>query len=122
METWTFIILYALLIIMMPTLWIVAWRSKFMLEKHMGTRAEVRRERLSIVLRMNITAWLLMVLIEIEHIVRVVSVSHDFRLFWFGFQSASFLFLVPVFVLNINALLRQEREKMRRRLQRKDVV
>ena len=116
---YTSIILYALLIVTIPALLVVAWRSKFMLEKHTGMRTEVQHEQILQSAKVIIPIWLFLVLVEVDNIIHVVLVSHDFWMFWHGFFLASLLFLTPAFIVNIKHFSRQ---MQRRRLQRKDVA
>ena len=116
---WTLVVFNALFIVALPAFWIMAGRNKFMLEKHTGMRTEVRREGLSRAVKASIPAWLMLVLVEADQVIHMFPASRDFRMFWLGFFSASWLFITSFIIVSGIPLLRQIREKRRQRLEEK---
>ncbi len=119
---YTFIVLYAILIVVMTTILIVLWGDKFIFEKRAWMRAEIHRQQRRRSAKTIGLVWLMMVLKEADEVFRVVPVSHDFRMFWHRFFLASLFFIAALLVADFVSLLGQEREKRRQRLQRKDGV
>ena len=119
---YTFIVLYATLIVVMTTILIVLWGDKFIFEKRTWMRAEIHRQQRRRSVKTIGLVWLLMVLVEADQLIHMLSVSRDFRLFWLGFFSASWLFITALMIVAYAPLARQMQEKRRQRLQRKDGV
>ena len=119
---YTFIVIYAILIIIMTAILIVVWRSRCMLEKHTGMRTEVQREQAVLSVKTARLLWLFIVLEEADNIIHVVSVSRDFRMFWLGFFLASLLFIIGFMGVNLAFIVRQAREKRRQKLQSRDIM
>ena len=107
---WFFLVIYGVFIVGIPALWLWVWRGNFL---HKQTHLETHREQVARSVKKMFPVWLLMVLIEADTVIHMNSVSHDFRLVWLGFFTASLLFVVGLVVVNFVALVREEQEKRR---------
>ena len=108
---WLSVAILALFIVGLPALWYWLWRGKFLPHSHPGPRLELHREQVAQSVRSMIPVWLLMVLAEINTFIHMNPVSHDFRLIWYGFFSASQLFIIAFAGINFMGMVRQGREK-----------
>ncbi len=107
---WFFLVICGVFIVGIPALWLWIWRGKFL---HKQTHLGTHREQVARSVKNMVPVWLLMVLIEADTVIHMNSVSHDFRLVWLGFFTASLLFAVGLVAVNFVALVREEQEKRR---------
>ena len=107
---WFFLVIYGVFIVGILALWLWVWRGNFL---HKQTHLETHREQVARSVKKMFPVWLLMVLIEADTVIHMNSVSHDFRLVWLGFFTASLLFAVGLVAVNFVALVREEQEKRR---------
>ena len=107
---WFFLVICGVFIVGIPALWLWVWRGNFL---HKQTHLETHREQVARSVKKMFPVWLLMVLIEADTVIHMNSVSHDFRLVWLGFFTASLLFAVGLVAVNFVALVREEQEKRR---------
>jgi len=107
---WFFLVICGVFIVGIPALWLWVWRGKFL---HKQTHLGTHREQVARSVKKMFPVWLLMVLIEAGTVIHMNSVSHDFRLVWLGFFTASLLFAVGLVAVNFVALVREEQEKRR---------
>ena len=107
---WFFLVIYGVFIVGILALWLWVWRGNFL---HKQTHLETHREQVARSVKKMFPVWLLMVLIEAGTVIHMNSVSHDFRLVWLGFFTASLLFAVGLVAVNFVALVREEQENRR---------
>ncbi len=113
---WVLFFCKRLFVFGIPLLILWLWRGKFLPKNLVGTRLEIHRQQLWRSAKQVLTVWGMMALSAADQLVRWNHVSHDFHQFWFGFSTASDLFLIGLLIVNTLPFFQELREKRRAQL------
>lgn len=112
---WTFLLLFGLMAVLIPTVCYWAWRGKCFGKQLTGMRLELNREQVQRQIGMVLPLWGLVLLMTVEQSIELFPASQSFRQSWRVFFCASDLFLMGFMVAGFVRTIRQEREKHQHR-------